>query len=186
MGSSLVWRASRLALAILLALGLAACGEKEEQNNDEDGDGFEVDVDCNDLDPAINPDATEVCDGEDNDCDGTTDEDDAADAPTWYADADNDEFGDANNTTAACEQPEGYVTDTQEEELVNGAINGMLHQLDPYSEYIPARDVEAFQKQTSGSYEGIGTAIDIQDGYLTIISPFEDSPAYKAGVLPGD
>jgi carboxyl-terminal processing protease len=79
-----------------------------------------------------------------------------------------------------------YVTETNDEELAAGAINGMLHKLDPYSEYIPADKVDAFHKQTSGSYEGIGTAIDIQDGYLTVISPFDGSPAYKAGVLSGD
>ena len=79
-----------------------------------------------------------------------------------------------------------YVTEINDEELAAGAINGMLHQLDPYSEFIPAGEVDDFQKQTSGSYEGIGTAIDVQNGYLTVISPFEDSPAYKAGVLGGD
>jgi len=79
-----------------------------------------------------------------------------------------------------------YVTETGDEELVTDAINGMLGQLDPYSEYIPAKELADFQKQTSGNYEGIGIGIDIKDGYLTVISPFEDSPAYKAGVLPGD
>lgn len=79
-----------------------------------------------------------------------------------------------------------YVDQTDDEELAVGAINGMLHQLDPYSEYIPAESVDEFQKLTSGTYEGIGTAIDMEEGYITIISPFEDSPAYKAGILPGD
>ncbi len=79
-----------------------------------------------------------------------------------------------------------YVDQTDDEQLAVGAINGMLHELDPYSEYIPAESLDEFQKLTSGSYEGIGTAIDMEEGYITIISPFEDSPAYKAGVLPGD
>jgi hypothetical protein len=95
---------------------------------DDDGDGFgdaadTTDAceapsgtvadatDCDDADSAINPDATEVCDGADNDCDGDTDEDDAADALTWYADDDGDGYGDASDTTLACDQPSGTVTD---------------------------------------------------------------------------
>ena len=79
-----------------------------------------------------------------------------------------------------------YVTETEDEELVAAAINGMLHKLDPYSEYVPPRDVEEFHKRTSGTYEGIGVGIDIKNNILTVISPFEDSPAYKVGVRPGD
>lgn len=79
-----------------------------------------------------------------------------------------------------------YVEDVKEQDLVAGAINGMLHELDPYSEYIPAQEVEDFQKRTSGNYEGVGVGLDIQDGYLVVISPFENSPAYEAGIRPGD
>ncbi|MBN2375327.1 MAG: S41 family peptidase [Sedimentisphaerales bacterium] len=79
-----------------------------------------------------------------------------------------------------------YVVETDEDDLAAGAINGMLHELDPYSEFIPADEIDEFHKQASGSYEGIGIGIDVKDGYLIVISPFEDSPAYKAGVLPGD
>ena len=79
-----------------------------------------------------------------------------------------------------------YVSETEDDNLAAGAINGMLHELDPYSEFIPADEIDEFHKQTSGSYEGIGVGIDVKDGYLIVISPFEDSPAYKAGVLPGD
>ena len=74
--------------------------------------GFVADPgDCDDLDPARSPLATEVCDGLDNDCDGDTDEDDAADAPTWYADADLDGYGDPATAATACTQPEGTVAD---------------------------------------------------------------------------
>ena len=79
-----------------------------------------------------------------------------------------------------------YVKETEDEELITGAINGMLHNLDPYSEYIPPKEVEEFHKQTSGSYDGIGIGIDIKDGWITVISPFENSPAYRAGVRAGD
>jgi carboxyl-terminal processing protease len=79
-----------------------------------------------------------------------------------------------------------YVSETKDEELVAGAINGMLHKLDPYSEYIPAKEMNEFQKQTSGTYDGIGIGIDVKDGWITVISPFENSPAYKAGIRAGD
>jgi len=71
-------------------------------------------TDCDDGDGAINPAASEVCDGVDNDCDGTVDEDSATDASTWYADGDGDGYGDASSTTAACSQPSGYVADASD------------------------------------------------------------------------
>ncbi len=94
---------------------------------DVDGDGFgdpasvvtgcqpdptwiEDTSDCDDLDPTVNPDAAEVCDGLDNDCDGTVDVG-AADAQLWYADADGDGVGTAASFRRACEVPGGY-TDT--------------------------------------------------------------------------
>ena len=76
---------------------------------DDDGDGFAACEDCDDSDAAINPDAAEQCNSVDDDCDGTIDEADATDATTWYADADGDGYGDVTSTTAACDQPSGYV-----------------------------------------------------------------------------
>lgn len=86
--------------------------------NDQDSDGYGspgdaacsggAALDCDDLDAAINPAATEVCDGIDNDCDGSTDVG-AVDATTWYSDADAD--ADAGNPLAACVQPVGYILD---------------------------------------------------------------------------
>ena len=79
---------------------------------DHDGDGFVAKQyggdDCDDSETTINPAALEVCNGIDDDCDGTADDDDADDAPSWYADADHDGYG--NATTTACEQPDGYVS----------------------------------------------------------------------------
>ncbi|MCK6520882.1 hypothetical protein L6R49_05500 [Myxococcota bacterium] len=66
-------------------------------------------TDCDDTDSGINPAATEVCDGDDNDCDGSTDGSDAADLSTWYADADGDGYGDASITLEACDEPAGYT-----------------------------------------------------------------------------
>ncbi len=70
--------------------------------------------DCDDADPAINPAATETCNGVDDDCDGATDEDAAADVVTWYADVDEDGFGDAGSSDLDCEQPPGFVTDASD------------------------------------------------------------------------
>ena len=93
---------------------------------DVDGDGFGVSAsasvacsqpsgtaadssDCDDADASVHPGADEHCDGVDEDCDGTVDEADAVDAPTWYADADGDGYGDASVDSAACSQPTGSV-----------------------------------------------------------------------------
>ncbi len=73
--------------------------------------GYVADVsDCDDGDADNNPGATEVCDGDDDNCDGTIDESSAADAGTWYADTDGDSYGDASSTQRACSQPSGYVS----------------------------------------------------------------------------
>ena len=77
---------------------------------DADEDGFTSDVDCNDEDPAVNPDAAESCNGIDDDCDGEVDED-AADALTWYADSDSDGYGDDSDTATSCTEPTGYTAD---------------------------------------------------------------------------
>jgi len=66
--------------------------------------------DCDDSDVSINPDALEVCNELDDDCDGEVDED-ATDAGTWYADADGDSYGDGAVETTRCGQPSGYVDD---------------------------------------------------------------------------
>ncbi len=75
---------------------------------DVDGDGYASNVDCNDANAAINPGASELCDGIDNNCDGNIDE---GVQNTYYADADGDTYGDAGSTTLACSVPAGYVSD---------------------------------------------------------------------------
>jgi hypothetical protein len=74
--------------------------------------GFvEDNTDCDDTDPTTYPGATEYCNGHDDDCDGTVDEDDALDAITWYADSDGDTYGDPAVSDIDCYQPVGYVAD---------------------------------------------------------------------------
>ena len=77
---------------------------------DGDGDGSPYVYDCNDTNAAIRPGAAEVCDGVDNDCDGTVDVA-AVDVPTWYADADGDDWGTSYDTVTSCAQPAGYVSE---------------------------------------------------------------------------
>lgn len=84
--------------------------------------GFVADAtDCGDGDALVNPAGTEVCGGVDEDCDGTTDEDDASDAPTWFMDADADGFGDATMTDIACVAPAMYVADATDCDDVHAA-----------------------------------------------------------------
>ncbi len=103
---------------VLLAC-LVACHEKTEvidtggdEPTDLDGDGYGVPVDCNDQDASIHPGADEYCNGEDDDCDGITDEEDALDASTWYLDGDGDGYGDAATSTVTCYAPSGYLADS--------------------------------------------------------------------------
>ncbi|GDX82107.1 hypothetical protein LBMAG42_39180 [Deltaproteobacteria bacterium] len=79
--------------------------------------------DCDDADAAVSPSGGEVCDGVDNDCDGTTDEPDASDATFWYADADGDGYGDATVATIACSAPADYVADALDCDDGAAAVN---------------------------------------------------------------
>ena len=83
-------------------------GENSDCDSDSDGDGYEEGEDCDDNDSSINPDAAEICDNIDNNCDGEIDEASATDATIWYADLDNDKFGDPASSVAACTRPLGY------------------------------------------------------------------------------
>jgi hypothetical protein len=87
---------------------------------DVDGDGYTSDVDCNDADAAINPGASESCNGIDDNCDGNIDE---GVQTTYYADMDGDTYGDAGNTTMACSMPEGYVADATDCNDADAAVN---------------------------------------------------------------
>jgi len=80
------------------------------------------DQDCDDTDASIHPGATEICDGLDQDCDGSIDED-ATGGATWYADWDGDGYGDVTSTTEACSAPSGYVGDDRDCDDLNAAVN---------------------------------------------------------------
>lgn len=80
-----------------------------------------------------------------------------------------------------------YVENPDEKALREGAIKGMVDALnDPYTVYVPPADKSSFNKDLTGEYVGIGATVNTQDGWLTIVSPLEDSPAFKAGLMPAD
>ncbi len=79
-----------------------------------------------------------------------------------------------------------YVEDVETKNLVNGAINGMLHSLDPHSAYLTPDLYKDLQSDTQGRFGGLGIEITVKGGMLTVVSPIEDTPAYKAGIKPGD
>ena len=79
-----------------------------------------------------------------------------------------------------------YVEEVSTEDLVTAAINGMLTSLDPHSSYLSAKDFEDMQVQTKGEFGGLGIEVTQEEGYIKVISPMDDTPADKAGVLAGD
>jgi len=99
-----------------MSLVLVSClwvgGDDVSARLDEDGDGYAPDEDCDEGDPAISPAADELCgDLIDNDCDGSVDEENAADAALFYEDLDGDGFGTNLDTAQACEQPDGFAAE---------------------------------------------------------------------------
>lgn len=82
---------------------------------------------------------------------------------------------------------QGYVEEPDLKKLQTGAINGMLEALDdPYALYVPPVDKAQFEKEIAGHYAGIGAVVQIEDGFPTISTPMDDSPAIRAGLRPKD
>lgn len=81
---------------------------------------------------------------------------------------------------------EKYVEQVSDEVLYEGAINGMMQQLDRYSMYIPARNVDQFDRDATGRFPGVGIVLTAQDDKLVVVSPIEGTPAFEAGVMAGD
>lgn len=80
-----------------------------------------------------------------------------------------------------------YYTKTNDNKLINGAINGMVKALDdPYSDYMSKEEASSFHSTISSSFEGIGAEIQEKDGHIVIVSPIKGSPAEKAGIKPND
>jgi carboxyl-terminal processing protease len=72
------------------------------------------------------------------------------------------------------------------QDLTYGAMKGMLNGLDPHSQFMDPSSFDEMKQETGGQFGGIGVVIGVKDGIITIISPMEDTPGFKAGLLPGD
>ncbi len=79
-----------------------------------------------------------------------------------------------------------YVEEVTVKKLVYGSIKGMLANLDPHSSFMPPEMFKEMQVETTGSFGGLGIEITIRDGILTVVSPIEDTPAFRAGIEAGD
>lgn len=79
-----------------------------------------------------------------------------------------------------------YVEEVDTKKLIYGGIKGMLQELDPHTNFLPPDIYEEFENETSGKFGGLGIEITLQEGVLTIISPIEDTPAWKSGLQAGD
>jgi carboxyl-terminal processing protease len=72
------------------------------------------------------------------------------------------------------------------QDLVRGALKGMLNTLDPHSEYMEPSKFEELKKDTEGAFGGVGLVVNIMSNYVTVVEPIEDTPGQRAGILPGD
>ena len=79
-----------------------------------------------------------------------------------------------------------YVEDVEDEEVIEFAINGMLQALDPHSGYMNTDQYIEMQEETEGEFGGLGIEVSMENGFIKIITPIDDTPAAKAGVMPGD
>ena len=79
-----------------------------------------------------------------------------------------------------------YVDEMPDQTLMDGAVRGMVGTLDKYSEYLDAEQYEEMRANTSGAYSGVGIEVSTDAGVLVVVSTMEDSPAARAGILPGD
>ncbi|MFH1466885.1 MAG: MopE-related protein [Pseudomonadota bacterium] len=151
-------------------------------------------TDCDDTTAAVHPGAAESCNGIDDDCDGTTDEDDASDAATWYADADADGYGDPAASTAACAQPTGYLADATDCDDTAAAVNpgasescnGVDDDCDGTTDEDDAVDAGTWYADADGDGYGdaavITAACTVPSGYVADATDCDDT---TTGVNPG-
>ncbi len=80
----------------------------------------------------------------------------------------------------------GYVEPVEDKKLITQAISGMLTGLDPHSQYLDADAFKDLQVNTQGEFGGLGIEVGMEDGFVKVISPIEDTPAFRAGIKAGD
>jgi len=81
---------------------------------------------------------------------------------------------------------DAYVEEVSDSQLLESAIKGMLSDLDPHSTYLAPKDYEELEESTSGEFGGLGIEVGMENGFVKVISPIDDTPAQKAGVQAGD
>ena len=79
-----------------------------------------------------------------------------------------------------------YVEEVSDKELIEAAIEGMLQSLDPHSSFMNSDSFKDMQVQTKGEFGGLGIEVSMEDGFVKVVSPIDDTPAFKAGVQAGD
>jgi len=79
-----------------------------------------------------------------------------------------------------------FVEEVSDEKLIENAINGMLSSLDPHSSYLNAKSFRDMQVQTRGEFGGLGIEVTMENGLVKVVSPIDDTPAFRAGLKPGD
>ena len=90
-------------------------------------------------------------------------------------------FGDAFDRTRR-----DYVDEVTDQQLIENAVNGMLSQLDPHSGYLNDKAYKEMQVQTKGEFGGLGIEVTMENGWVKVVTPIDDTPASRAGVKPGD
>jgi carboxyl-terminal processing protease len=91
--------------------------------------------------------------------------------------------------TQVLEEVHRSYVDTDEagyDTLIRHALSGMLQELDPYSQFLDKESYKDIQDDTSGRFGGVGIVISLKNGLLTVVSPMEDTPGFRAGILSGD
>lgn len=81
---------------------------------------------------------------------------------------------------------EDYVVEVSDEQLIENALNGMLTSLDPHSSYLSDKQFKEMQVQTRGEFGGLGIEVTMENGLVKVVSPIDDTPAFRAGILAGD
>ncbi|MFM2246228.1 MAG: hypothetical protein RL071_2302 [Pseudomonadota bacterium] len=186
---------SAWARALAFALLLPACaGDAEVDDGDDkpvdrDGDGVPLPLDCDDSDAAVSPEADELCDGIDNDCDLEVDEGVTPDGLMFYADADDDGFGSPNYTLVRCAQPEGYVASGGDCDDLDSGIrpdatescdgadedcDGEIDEAGSAGEDLWFRDADS---DGFGSGEDTAQACEQPEGYVSTSSDCDDEDA---------
>ncbi|MEQ8508218.1 MAG: S41 family peptidase [Rhodospirillaceae bacterium] len=79
-----------------------------------------------------------------------------------------------------------YVEDISDQDLIEAAINGMLTSLDPHSSFLTAKSFEDMQEQTKGEFGGLGIEVTMENGFVKVVTPIDDTPAFEAGLQPND